>query len=145
MLNISNDELELFLKNKVNVDIISQNTTQEIKVFFNICKPQPEDTLYFVSSPTHVVRVFLNVLTILQEMNLWYLVDNIQMVVSDTSYANRNISDLVVVEPPHRGDNPDNQFYVLVKKAIKLYQDNVSDDEFEKEFLILIEKYSKTD
>ena len=97
------DELEGVLRRTVVAECASQNTTQEVREGLAIFQAARVRKAVLVSSPTHLPRCLACAGKVAEEEP--QLFDgSVWASPSDTSYKGANASDLVVVEPPHRGD-----------------------------------------
>ncbi|MEM9411358.1 MAG: ElyC/SanA/YdcF family protein, partial [Planctomycetota bacterium] len=93
------------LLNRVIVETTSRNTMEEIRKTAEIFLEYGIERVVFVSSPTHIVRVLRDAVTIFQEdPRLDSMVYNLHAVPCVTCYEGSKPSDVVVIEPPHRPD-----------------------------------------
>ena len=108
------EPLRGFLLSRSALDIETQNTTEEIRAALDLCTQRGIEELYLVSSPTHVARCLQEATKLLAERG-----NNHDVLVyatpSDTCFADSTPADVVIVEPPHRGDMPLWQTYRYVR------------------------------
>ncbi|MEK7538931.1 MAG: hypothetical protein AAB552_03760 [Patescibacteria group bacterium] len=119
-LSVSYAEAEGLIVYRSVVHTTAQNTRQEIRAVMEFLKPLDTRCLFIVSSPTHGGRCF----TEAEVLRLGEFADcgfQVFTVGSDVSYANSGPQDVVIVEPPHRGDRVQtNPLSVTTKRAMKL-------------------------
>jgi hypothetical protein len=107
-----------YLKRFSIFDTVSQNTRQETAEAASFCESIGISTIVQVSSPTHIARCF-------QEALVWKERNpnsslTFHPLASTTCYANSSASEVVVTEPPHRGDRATLRQDKLVKMLMKL-------------------------
>ena len=102
-------EVLAILKNASVFDESTQNTPEEIASAAEICREQGIRRLILVSSPTHIARCLQEA----EKLRVAGKMDGIEVfaTAADVSYADSSASDVVIVEPPHRGDKPKWQTY----------------------------------
>jgi len=83
-------------------DIESQTTLQEVTRCMVMCQERGIKKLVLVSSPTHIARCLQSA----EEVRAKGGFEELQIfaTASDTCYADSTPSDVLIVEPPHRGD-----------------------------------------
>ncbi len=103
---------------KNHIDVISQNTTEEIAAAGAECQKRGITRLVLVSSPTHIARCHQEALKLKAEGRLQGI--EVLAIASDTCFADSTPADVVIVEPPHRGDLPEIPVHVTVRKIFGL-------------------------
>lgn len=103
----SNRDLSLLSKciKGIVCETVSQNTAQEIENAAKLFADANCRHVYHMTLQSHGPRALLEVLKArsrgaIPKWQQWYTV------VDDTTYEGTNLEDVVVVEPPHRGDDP---------------------------------------
>jgi hypothetical protein len=122
------------------IDLEAQNTSEEVAVAIDLCLERNIERLILVSAPTHIARCLNEALKVRAEKNLHTL--EIFATASDVSYAGYGIDDVVVFEPPHRGDLPPWQVHRYVKAIFDIKKKG--DDSFARfleEFGELLKKW----
>ncbi len=112
-LKIEPSELLAYLKKVSVVDTASQNTSEEIRAAADKCVEMGIKQLYLVSSPTHIARCLQEACKIKEASQDLPL--TLYALPSETCYANSTASDVVILEPPHRGDLPSVPFHQTVQ------------------------------
>ena len=97
------NELEVLLKRVTNADITSQNTAEEVREGLKRFEAMGIQRAVLVSSPTHLPRC-LAVACALHEAEPTVFSGTIWASPCATNYIGYGAEDVVVVEPPHRGD-----------------------------------------
>ncbi|MGE5541005.1 MAG: YdcF family protein [Bacillota bacterium] len=98
-------EVEALLKHRSHFDREAQNTQEEITNALRVCRERGIGTLYLVSSPTHISRCLLDAEKVRRMSNDPHGV-MIYATASDTCFEDSVPDDVIIVEPPHRGDMP---------------------------------------
>lgn len=119
-------QLASLLKKVVVPDVISQNTIEEVEVGLKLFAEAHCHKAVLVSSPTHLPRCLACACKVETEQP--ELFDgSVWASPSDTSYHNFSPSDVVVVEPPHRGDRDTAldrlPFHEMVKRSYMISRD----------------------
>lgn len=109
-------EIESQLKPKSVFDTTAQNTEDEIEGALRLCRDLGINRLYLVSASTHISRCMLVALQ-LQERGKAPGID-IYARASDVPYVGYTAQDVVVVEPPQRGDAPKWQTFRYVRAML---------------------------
>lgn len=124
LLGLDPDDLKSILGTRSIIDAVSKNTAEEIKQALVVCQDRGLEELFLVSSPTHIARC-------LQEAQKVKGLSGIDVfgLGCDTCYSGSTASDVVVVEPPHRGDFPCWQTHRYVGAILSLRRQG--DDVFE--------------
>lgn len=85
----------------------SQNTAEEVKFAGEFFIVRDVEKVVLVSSPTHLARCFQTAYAVFEtDEKLASLSRNLFATPSDTCYAGSKVSDVLILEPPHRGDDP---------------------------------------
>lgn len=102
---------------KVHIlELTSQTTRQEIHASARLAKTRGESQIVLVSSPTHIMRCHQAALSVLgSDPELRFFLRDLYAVASDTSFANSTVDDVVIIEPPHRGDMPKVPYHATAK------------------------------
>lgn len=93
-----------FIESRSQVNIDTKNTREEISTVLSLLSKSNVKRLFIVSSPTHGGRCFTEAETLRLSEEFSSLQVRILTVGSDVSYANSSPKDVVIIEPPHRGD-----------------------------------------
>ena len=96
-------ELSSLLRRTVRAECESQNTMEEVSNALRAFQHEEIRKAVLVSSPTHLPRCLASAGRVNEQTPQLYD-GSVWASPSDTSYAGSGASDLVVVEPPHRGD-----------------------------------------
>lgn len=130
------------LKNcKHHIDTTSQNTKEEIAVAFAFALQEDIKRIVLVSNPTHIARCLQMALIHCWEHPEYNLLQsNLTVAVSDVCWVDSNPGDVVIFEPPHRGDQPKRQTHALAKAVMEISK-NTSFDFFITEWKELIAKF----
>ena len=117
------DELGRLLRRVAVAEVVSQNTVQEVREGLTRFAAAGCKRAVLVSSPTHLPRCLACACNVMEqdaelfEGSLWASP-------SDTSYQDSTAADVVVVEPPHRGDRDRDldalPFHAMVKRSYKI-------------------------
>ncbi|HLC44283.1 MAG: hypothetical protein A2722_03450 [Candidatus Doudnabacteria bacterium RIFCSPHIGHO2_01_FULL_50_11] len=102
-------ELEKLLPKISYIDLVTQNTAQEVEAAAAECRARGITRLILVSSPTHIGRCRQDADKLRAEgklRDLWVFDFS-----SDTCFEGTTPGDVVIIEPPHRGDMPKWQTY----------------------------------
>lgn len=86
------------------IDEVTQNTTEEIARAVEVCLKYNIDRLILLSSPTHIARCLQEA----EKLRACGKMSTIEVfaTASDVCFAHSSAGDVVIVEPPHRGDLP---------------------------------------
>lgn len=101
-----------------SIDVESQTTPQEVKRAMIACISQKIKKLILVSSPTHIPRCLQSAEVVRAEGGFEGL--EIFATASDTCFANSTAKDVLIVEPPHRGDRPDVPIHKTLRRAMRI-------------------------
>lgn len=107
--NKSTAEIAEYLKAVSYIDTVTENTTEEIKAALALCHKRGINELILVSSPTHIARAHQEALKVLGDGTFHKVL--VYATASDTCFEDSTPADVVIVEPPHRGDMPKWQTY----------------------------------
>ena len=99
------EHLEARIHNTVRLDTKSQNTRQEVVECARIMAGAGVNRIIRVSAPTRIPRCLLEALVQLpKHRETAELAANVWAVPSHVPYLGRSAADVLVIEPPHRGD-----------------------------------------
>lgn len=110
--------LDDFLKKVSVLDTTTQNTTEEVEYAARLCLEKGKTVLIQVSSPTHIARCYMEGLKWKEknpDANLTFI-----PIASDTCFAGATATDVVILEPPHRGDRARVWLNQLVRPMLRL-------------------------
>ncbi|MDO8492731.1 MAG: hypothetical protein Q7S34_03775 [bacterium] len=97
----------------------SKNTVEEFNATMQIFKNHGVELIVDVTSPTHASRCMRDAIDATERAGV-NLTPSRGVVVmpAETHYSGYSISDVVISEPPHRGDSPQSfrQFHALAKR-----------------------------
>ncbi len=134
----SADEVAAYLHEVSLIDTVTQNTTEEIKAALDECHKRNIQELYLVSSPTHIARCHQEALKVLAATSNAHQV-LVYATASDTCFANSTPNDVVIVEPPHRGDRPKFPVHKHIRGIFAVPPSNMPG--FLREFDSLVERH----
>jgi hypothetical protein len=117
----------------------SRNTLDEMGAAGRIFLEKGIEKAILVSSPTHIPRCIRDALEVFQAPEFATLKRNLYAVASDTSYLGGRVEDVVIFEPPHRGDRGSFLTHYIVKRILKIPEDRT--DLFLKELDALLAKF----
>jgi hypothetical protein len=121
------------------LDTQTQDTASEITHALEVCVARGIKRLILVSSPSHIARCHQEALKQKIKHNLDL---TILATASSICFADSEVSDVVIVEPPHRGDMPLWQTYKYVRSIfIIMRQSNEIFEDFLNEFGQLLKKF----
>lgn len=103
----SSEELKSFLEERSFVDKVTQNTAEELRAYFDFCLLKGVTNPIIVAVATHASRSIKTTLAlILKEGKYRIFLHRIILAPADTCFFGATPDDVVVIEPPHRGDIP---------------------------------------
>jgi hypothetical protein len=111
-------QIEAILKPRSHIDLKAQNTSQEIEGAVAECHKRDIGRLFLVSSPTHISRCLLEAEKLRAAGKLRGI--EVCATASDTCYADSVPGDVVIVEPPHRGDRPEAPVHKVAARVNKM-------------------------
>ncbi len=114
------ERLRSLLGRIMYLEMTSQNTFEEAQVIARLYREREIDEMIVVSAPTHLSRCMLDVLRVLQAPEYERLRRNVQFRASEVPYSGYGLGDVVVVEPPHRGDDTSPPFFRLVRRMFRV-------------------------
>jgi len=133
--------LENLVRRISMAELESQNTVQEVKAAFRIWASKGVSRGFLVSSPTHLPRCLACACEAHDTETSF--TGALYACPSETSYQNYDAGDVVVVEPPHRGDRnkalDEYPFHTMVRRSFRV--DKGQRIAFLKEFDALLTKY----
>jgi hypothetical protein len=122
-----------------HAECCSQNTREEMeeagKVFFDLGM----EKVILVSSPTHISRCIRDALEVFRDEKYYTLRENLFATACDTSYLGGRVGDVVIFEPPHRGDQQAFLTHYVVKRIFKISEEEMP--HFLKDLDVLLMKY----
>jgi len=107
-----------FFQNRSLIDTTSQNTPEETEHAMRLCKQKDVKRLFLVSSPTHIARCLQSAEIVRAQGGFEGL--EIFATSSDTCFSDSTPKDVLIVEPPHRGDRPDVPIHKTLRRAMRL-------------------------
>tara|TARA_B100000745_G_C20066653_1_gene364053 strand:+ start:167 stop:853 length:687 start_codon:yes stop_codon:yes gene_type:complete len=110
-----------YVQHITQLERVAKNTAQEVKAVMELCIEKDVQELVLVSSPTHISRCLLEAEKLRMNPQFKHLC--VSAVASDTSYAGYGPEDVVVIEPPHRGDMPQVPFHENAKDLFQFLRD----------------------
>jgi hypothetical protein len=139
-------ELIDFLQSRSHIDTVTQNTVEEVHAFLNLCIEQGIDRMTVVASATHAPRSIRTTLSIIESDNRFARYRNaLYYAPASSTFANATVNDVVIVEPPHRGDQPKWQTYRYVRELFTILKKGEETyTSFLSEFGELLKKYGVT-
>jgi len=124
------------------IDTVSQNTPQEVEGAIHVCREKEIERLILVSSSTHIARCLQCAEKVRFEQGFKDL--EIVAMVSDICYAGSTPADVLIVEPPHRGDRAEIPLHRTLKLAMfarKISEENAQ--RFNADLVSFLEKEKK--
>ncbi len=98
----------------------SRNTREEMEESARIFLDREIEKIILVSSPTHISRCIRDALVVFQAARYTGLREHLYAAASDTSYLGGRVEDVVIFEPPHRGDQQAFLTHYVVKRIFKI-------------------------
>lgn len=120
-------------------DRTSMNTLEEMRAAGSIFLEGGIEKVILVSSPTHISRCIRDALAVFQDPGMAVLKRNLYAAASDTSYLGGRVEDVVIFEPPHRGDRGSFLTHYIVKRILKIPESKM--EGFLKELDSVLEGY----
>jgi hypothetical protein len=121
-------EVNSWLHQRSFIDVETLNTAEEISRALQVCRERGVDELILVSSPTHIARCMQEAEKAQFESDLAEI--QVFATASDTCFRGATPADVVIVEPPHRGDQPRWQTFRYAQSMFSLMRK--SEDSFER-------------
>ncbi len=139
----SPEELKVFLEQRSFLDKATQNTAEELRAYFDMCLLKEVTNPIITAVASHASRsIKVGLALILKEEKYRIFRHRVFWAPADTCFDGATLDDVVVVEPPHRGDIPKWQTFRYAKTLFEIM--GQGEDVFEK-FLLewgnLIGKY----
>jgi hypothetical protein len=125
----------------VEVHESTTTTTEEVQDFFDVLIGKGITCATLVSSPTHLPRCMVEALSLCERSEYQHLRQGLSGVASDVSYIGFTPEDLVVIEPPHRGDNAPVLFGPTARRMFRLLQSEDSARAYLTDWKELLERY----
>jgi len=107
-----------FIGKRSCLDILSQTTKEEIFWCMEVCLKRDIDKLILVSSPDHVLRAHQYAMGLRSVQREKYKDLYISAEGSDVRFAGSEPGDVLIVEPPHRGDRAEIPLHKTLKLAM---------------------------
>jgi len=117
----------------------SQNTREEMEEAGKIFSNLGMERVILVSSPTHISRCIRDALDVFKAEKYFALWENLFATACDTSYLGGRVEDVVIFEPPHRGDQQAFLTHYVVKRIFKISEEEMPP--FLKDLDVLLTKY----
>jgi hypothetical protein len=115
------ETLRTFLTERSHVDTDAKNTVEEVTAFFDICLTKNISNVIIVAIATHAPRSLKTALSIAQGNERYHVFQHALYVApADTSFNDTTVNDVVIAEPPHRGDQPKWQTYRYLMAAFSI-------------------------
>jgi hypothetical protein len=112
--------LRALLHTRHALELTSQDTRSEVLESAKIAKERGAKRLILVSSPTHVMRCHQAAISMLgADPRLRFFLDNLYPAASETCFEGSTVDDVVIVEPPHRGDRPLVPYHTTAKRIFQ--------------------------
>lgn len=110
--------VEAILKPLSFIDLGGQNTAQEVERAARVCLERGIERLILVSAPTHSARCLQEA----EKLRARGALGNLEVFAtsSDVPYAHSSPDDVVIIEPPHRGDAPMWQTHRYAKAVFEI-------------------------
>ena len=108
------------------IDEETQNTDQEFKKFLDMCDERNISDVAIVSSPFHIPRCLQTALKVIERSNdprYEFYQQRLRAIPSDTNPTGIKTADVVVFEPPHRGDNASVNFGDQARRLFQFLSD----------------------
>lgn len=119
------DQAKALIKKILVLDAVTQNTDQEAREGLRVMSERNCHHAIFVSSPTHLPRCLACACKVVEHEPQLFS-GPIYASPSDTCYHDSHAGDVVVVEPPHRGDRDKSldslKFHELVRRTYRVPQ-----------------------
>jgi hypothetical protein len=135
-------QLEQLIRRIAVAEVESTNTVEEVRCALRLLSAAACHRAVLVSSPTHLPRCLACACRV-EEEEPDLFDGSVWASPSDTSYHNFSASDVVVVEPPHRGDRDHSldrlPFHEMVKRSYRV--SSQKREGFLEEFDKLLKRY----
>ncbi len=113
--------LRAFLAERSYIDTTTENTIGEITAFLDLCLQKEIERVVIVSIATHASRSLKTALSIIAaNQRFARYAGAVSFAPGNTSFAQSTVDDVVVIEPPHRGDQTKWQTYRYVRAAFSV-------------------------
>lgn len=113
--------LAQFLESKSELDLESQNTREECERNFRLCAASGIKRIILVSSAWHIERCHAEALNVAERMR--ETGETAPEILAVASHG--STQDLVVFEPPHRGDRPRTEFHMLGRRFFRIPDERI--------------------
>lgn len=136
-----------WLTNVSFLDTESKNTAEEVRKCLALCVERRITQLTLVSAPFHIPRCMQQAQIVFEDLAsdtpYQELRRNWFGVASDVNPTGMDTSDVVIVEPMHRGDNPKVPFYRQIRRIFQFLRNPELAFEFCDELEKFINKYEE--
>lgn len=134
-LGVSLERLDELLRQQVELDLESQNTTQECTRNLTLCAKRGIETVKLVSSAWHIERCHAEALSVAETLRQ----DGVAVPHIEAVGSYGSARQVTILEPPHRGDRPRTRWHELARAFFKVPEDKRL--AFEADFEKLVSKY----
>lgn len=135
------ESLSAYLKKVSHVDQGTQNTADEIRVASELCAAKGITELFLVSSPTHIARCLQEACKYKEAHPQTTL--NFFATPCETCFAQSTAADVLILEPPHRGDLPRTFFHKTLRRIFPFMRTQEKADALNGELSKVIDKFEK--
>jgi hypothetical protein len=144
LAGMSEWRMRLLLLKRHVFELTSQDTRSEVLASARLARQRGAKRLVLVSSPTHIARCHQAAISVLgKEPAYRFFLENLYAVASDTCFKDSTVDDVVIIEPPHRGDMPKVPFYKTAKGIFPLMRKESVALQFNDAWQGLIEEFRK--
>lgn len=123
------------LRHRSQLDLESQDTRGECELNFRKCASMGISRVILVSSPWHIQRCHTEALKVAEAMRA--AGEQVPQILALASHG--STEDIVILEPPHRGDRPKTEFHLLGRRFFKVLPEHLR--AFQQELSDLLKKY----
>lgn len=145
--NITGPDISQFrqwLGQVAQLELTSQNTREEILASARMAHAAGIERLILVSSPEHIMRCHQAALSVLgAEPELRHFLDELYPIAAHTHFKDASVDDVVIIEPPHRGDMPKVPFHKTVRRIFQFLKKPEIAFGFNEELNALIDKWQR--
>ncbi len=118
---------ETYLRNSIFLETEASNTPAEILAAFTYCIHAGIQEVVLVSSPEHIMRCLRDALQLREEHDVFQHI-RVCAQASDVSVAGTNASDVVIIEPPHKGGLLKTDIHQQAKRLIPFMKSKIASD-----------------
>jgi len=94
-----------FLERVARLELASMNTRDELRNSGRICLAEGVTRFALVSCPSHLPRIIRDASIVYADPEFAALRNHYMVIPSDVPYQGTTPEDVVIIEPPHRGDH----------------------------------------